>query len=162
MVVAERWFLKIDGVDGESTDRDHENEIDVSSWSWGVTQTGSSSGGGGGAGKASFADFHFVSRISKASPALFLACASGSHLRSATLTGLRGAGKGGNAEFLVIVMTDVIISSFSPGDTEDGQPVQAVTFSFSRIELTAIPASPSGRPQPPVTAGWDLQLNQKI
>ena len=160
--MAERWFLKIDGVDGESTDRDHKNEIEVSSWSWGVTQSGSSSGSGGGAGKTSFQDFHFLSPIGKASPALLLACASGSHLKSATLTGVRGGGRGKNAEFLVLTMSDILISSFSPGDTEDGQPVQAVTFSFSRIELTAIPASPSGRPQPPVTAGWDLQLNQKI
>ena len=62
--MAERWFLKIDGIPGESTDVNHKDEIDVLSWSWGVTQTGGSGGGGGGAGKAAFQDFHFVSRIS--------------------------------------------------------------------------------------------------
>ena len=34
--VAESWFLKIDGVQGESTDISHKDEIDVLSWSWGV------------------------------------------------------------------------------------------------------------------------------
>src|SRR6187549_606669 len=73
--VSERWFLKIDGIVGDSIDANHKGEIDVLSWSWGVTHAGGGAGpggGGGGAGKASFQDFHFVSRISKASPALFL------------------------------------------------------------------------------------------
>ena len=47
--MSDRWFLKIDGIDGDSTSVQHKGEIDVQSWSWGVTQTGSSSGGGGGA-----------------------------------------------------------------------------------------------------------------
>ena len=74
----------------------HKDEIDVESWSWGVSHPASSSGGGGGggAGKASFEDFHFVSRISKASPALFTACASGSHIKEGLLSGNRGVGQG--------------------------------------------------------------------
>jgi type VI protein secretion system component Hcp len=31
--MAEKWFLKIDGVEGESTDAAHKGEIDVLSWS---------------------------------------------------------------------------------------------------------------------------------
>ena len=95
VTVAERWFLKLDGIAGESTDVAHKGEIDIDSWSWGVSNTrlDVGGGGGGGAGKASFQDFHFVSRISKASPALFLACASGSHIKEALLSGVRGSGK---------------------------------------------------------------------
>ena len=159
--MAERWFLKIDGIEGDSTDVDHENEIDVHSWSWGVTQSGLSSGSGGGAGKASFEEFHFVSRISKASPALFLACASGSHIQSATLTGLRGAGKGRNAEFLKVTMEDVLISSFSPDDSEDDEAMQSVSLTYGRFEMEFRPSS-TGAPQPSVTAGWDIKLNKKI
>ena len=45
------FFLKIDGIPGESTDAKHKDEIDVLSWSWGANQTGTMSyGGGGGAG----------------------------------------------------------------------------------------------------------------
>ena len=35
------YFLKIEGVDGESTDGKHKNEIDVLSWSWGESNSGS-------------------------------------------------------------------------------------------------------------------------
>ena len=45
-VVSERWFLKIDGIAGESTDVAHKDEIDVLSWSWGVAQTGGGGSGG--------------------------------------------------------------------------------------------------------------------
>ena len=31
-------FLKVDGVEGESSDSKHKNEIEVLSFSWGVTQ----------------------------------------------------------------------------------------------------------------------------
>jgi type VI secretion system secreted protein Hcp len=63
------YFLKLDGIEGESKDDKHKNEIDVESWSWGETQTGASGfGGGGGAGKVSMQDFHFTMKMNKASP----------------------------------------------------------------------------------------------
>ena len=34
-------FLKIEGIDGESTDKTHPGEIEVTSFSWGVSNTGS-------------------------------------------------------------------------------------------------------------------------
>jgi len=72
------YFLKLDGIEGESHDSKHKNEIDVQSWSWGESQTGThAGGGGGGAGKVSMQDFHFVMQNNKASPKLMLACASG-------------------------------------------------------------------------------------
>ena len=36
------YFLKIDGIEGESKDSKHAKEIDLLSWSWGASQTGSS------------------------------------------------------------------------------------------------------------------------
>ena len=41
------YFLKVEGIDGESGDAKHKNEIDLESWSWGETQSGSHAFGGG-------------------------------------------------------------------------------------------------------------------
>ena len=41
------FFLKIEGIEGESEDRAHKGEIEILSWSWGVTNAGTSGGGGG-------------------------------------------------------------------------------------------------------------------
>ncbi|MBV8585847.1 MAG: type VI secretion system tube protein Hcp, partial [Verrucomicrobia bacterium] len=35
------YFLKIDGIEGESKDSKHQNEIEIGSFSFGATQTGS-------------------------------------------------------------------------------------------------------------------------
>ncbi|MPZ51099.1 MAG: hypothetical protein GEU75_17675 [Dehalococcoidia bacterium] len=32
------YFLKVDGIEGESVDDKHPNEIDVLSWNWGVNR----------------------------------------------------------------------------------------------------------------------------
>ncbi len=91
--MASDYLLKIEGIKGESTDSKHKDEIEIESFSWGATQPGTfSTGGGGGAGKVSFQDLHFTSRVSVASPNLMVACASGQHIKVATLT-VRKAGK---------------------------------------------------------------------
>ena len=38
------WFLKLDKIQGESTDDRHKGEIEVLSWSWGVAQASAVSG----------------------------------------------------------------------------------------------------------------------
>ena len=161
-VATERWFLKLDGIVGESTHSTHKDEIDVESWSWGLSHSGSSSGGGGGgAGKASFQDFHFVSRISKASPALFLACATGQHRKDATLTGERaGAAKGGT--FLQYKLNDVLVTSVQLSDVAGGDPpVEQFSLNYSKIELSFFPQDAKGKVGAPITAGFDVKAHKK-
>src|SRR5258705_11095969 len=82
------YFLKIDGIKGESQDSKHGGEIEIQSFSWGATQSGSfAQGGGGGAGKVNMQDFHFTVFHGVASPKLMLACATGQHISSAGVTG---------------------------------------------------------------------------
>src|SRR5258705_10860493 len=104
-------FAKIGDIKGESIDDKHKDEIDIMSFSWGLSNTGSfASGGGGGAGKAQFQDFHFTTNTNKSSPKLFLACATGEHIKEATIT-VGKAGRG-QQEYIVIKMNDVLISSY--------------------------------------------------
>jgi type VI protein secretion system component Hcp len=35
------YFIKFEGIKGESADAKHKDEIDVESWSWGETRAGS-------------------------------------------------------------------------------------------------------------------------
>ena len=81
------YFIKFDGIKGESTDAKHKDEIDVESWSWGETHAAPGpSGSGGGAGKVSMQDFHFVMGLNRASVGLMKACATGQHIKTATLS----------------------------------------------------------------------------
>ena len=158
------YFLKFDGIKGESTDAKHKDEIQLESWSWGETQSGvaHAGGGGGGAGKVSMQDFHFVMRVSKASPKLLLACADGSHLARADLV-CRKAGKD-QQEFLKFTFTDLVVSSYQTGGSgaSDIIPVDQVSFSFSKIEVEYREQKADGTLGAAAKAGWDLKTNKKV
>jgi len=162
--MAERWFLKLDGIAGESTDAAHPGEIDVQSWTWGVSNSGSPSGGGGGggAGKASFEDFHFVTRISTASPPLFLACATGTHIKQANLIGSRDSAKGKATDFLKYRLHDVTVSSLGQTDSDANPPGEHFSLNYAKVEVSYTPQNPLGKMTAPVTAGFDLKANKKL
>jgi type VI secretion system secreted protein Hcp len=126
------YFLKIDGIKGESRDEKHKDEIEIESFSWGETQTGTFAvGGGGGAGKVSTQDFHFTMLVNKASPALFLACAQGDHIKKAILT----CRKAGREEFMIVTMNDLLVSSFQIGGTGGVVPADQISLNFAKIEI---------------------------
>ena len=102
-------FLKLGDIKGESKDSKHAGEIDVLSWSFGVSQTGTMGvGGGGGAGKANFSDLNIMHAVDKASPVLMTKCATGEHIKEATLIS-RKAGKG-QQEYLIVKMNDILVN----------------------------------------------------
>jgi type VI secretion system secreted protein Hcp len=161
-MAAVELFLKIDGIQGESKDAKHANEIDVDAFSWGETNVVShTGGGGGGAGKVAMQDFHFTKRLDKASPVLFLACASGKHFPKAVLSA-RKAGQG-QQDYLVITLSDVAVSSYQVGGAESGEVgVDQTSLAFSRIVFEYRPQKPDGSLAAPVKAGWDLKTNKAI
>lgn len=157
------YFLKIEGIPGESTDAKHKAEIDVESWSWGETNAGTHvGGGGGGAGKVVMQDFHFVMKVNKASPKLFLACASGQHIPKAVLV-CRKAGTE-QQEFLTITMTDLLVSSYQTGGSAGSSvvPTDQISLNFSKIEWEYKEQKPDGSLGGGVKAGWDLKANKKV
>lgn len=154
-------FMKIDGVDGESTDEQHPGAIDVLSWSWGASNIPATAGGGGGAGKVSFQDFHFTRRLDKSSPILALACATGQHIKDAVLT-CRKSG-GGQDGYYVITLHDVLVTGIScTGDSSDDRPMETISLNFTKIEWRYVPTEASGEPGTPVVAGWDIAANTPL
>jgi type VI secretion system secreted protein Hcp len=130
-------FLKIDGIDGESTDRRHPREIQVLSFSWGVSNSGAGHvGGGGGAGKVSVQDLHIMKEVDKATPKLMLACATGKHIAKAVLT-LRKSGGDRSEAYLKITMEDVLISSYQVSGSGGGS-TDSVSFVFGKITVEAV------------------------
>ena len=157
------YYLKIDGIEGESHSKGHENQIDVESWSWGESNQGTHhGGGGGGAGKVVMQDFHFVMKVNKATPLLMQACATGQHIADAILT-CRKAGTE-QQEFLVIKFNDLLISSYQTGGSghSDVVPTDQISFNFSKIAVDYKPQKADGSLGGSVQAGYDLKLNAKI
>ena len=143
------FFIKFDGIKGESTDAKHKDEIDVESWSFGETNAaGGGAGGGGGAGKAAFQDFHFTK-----------ACATGQHIKAATLSARR-AGKG-QQEYLTFKFRDVLVSSFQSSGTEElPVPTDSVSLAFATVEVEYTPPKSDGSLGSPVAFRYDLKTNK--
>lgn len=156
---ASDYFLMLDGIKGESLDKTHRDAIEIQSFSFGVSNSGTLvSGGGGGAGKATFSDISFLKNLDKASPLLYLHCAQGKHIPTATLF-VRKAGER-PLEYFVVKLTDVIVTSVqTSGSSGGGAPTESFSLNFRTIEFTYTPQKADGSPDIPVKSGWDIATN---
>jgi type VI secretion system secreted protein Hcp len=158
-------FLKLDGIPGDSVDQFHKGEIEILGWEETVTQSVNrgSAGGGAGAGKATFQDFHFTARVSSATPRLLLACASGQHIRTATLS-VRKAGGEQRFEFLKYVLDTLLVSSVKTGGSsvDADSPSEQFSLSFLKLHVFVTPQKADGSAGAPVSAGWDLSSNKSV
>jgi type VI secretion system secreted protein Hcp len=154
-------FAKLGDIKGESLDDKHKDEIEVLSYSWGVNNSGSMAyGSGGGEGKASFHDLSFTHKIDKASPILMQTCATGTHLKEATITN-RKAGKG-QQEFLVIKMNDIIVTSVTHGSAgADGGATENVSLAFAKVNVEYKPQKADGSLDAGIHFKYDLKAQKE-
>jgi type VI secretion system secreted protein Hcp len=136
-------FAKIGDIKGESLDDKHKDEIEILSWSWGVSNSSQiAAGSGAGQGKASFHELSFAHSIDKASPRLLQACATGVHIKEATITH-RKADKG-QQDYLIITMNDVLVTGVSQGESDGGGGVESVSLVFGKVDLQYLPQKADG------------------
>jgi len=157
------YFIKFDGIKGESADAKHKDEIDVESWSWGETNVGSPGPGPGPAsGKVEMQDFHFVMRLNTATTSLMKACATGQHIKTVTFTG-RKAGKD-QQDYLTFKFYDVLVSSYLTGGAADVDvvPNDQVSFNFAKIEVEYKQQAKDGSLGPGGKFGFDIKSNKAL
>jgi type VI secretion system secreted protein Hcp len=151
-------FIKFDGVDGESQDRDHRGEIEVLSWSWGFSNAApAGAGGGAGSGRAVPADLTFVHRYDKASPVLAKAGIAGRHFRTATLSARRSGA--GQKDFLKVTLTEVLVTSVQH-QGQDDQIAEIVTLRSREVGNEYKPQSANGAMGVPVKFNWNIATSQ--
>jgi type VI secretion system secreted protein Hcp len=157
--VASDIFAKIGDIKGESLDAKHKGEIELLSWSWGVTNPAKITGSGGGAGKASFHDLSFTHKIDKASPLLLRGCATGEHLKEATITH-RKAGKG-QQEYLIVKMNDVLITAVSDDDSKESGGLETVSMVFAKVDLEYRPQKADGSLDAGIHFKYDIKAHKE-
>jgi type VI secretion system secreted protein Hcp len=151
-------FAKLGDIKGESLDAKHKDEIEVLSWSWGVTNGLTVAGTGAGQSRASFHDLSFTHKIDKASPTLMQACATGVHLKEATITH-RKAGKG-QQDFLVIKMNDVIITAMTDSDSAS-ESAETVSLAFAKVNVEYKPQKADGSLEAGIHFKYDLKAQKE-
>lgn len=128
------YFLKIDGIKGESVDEKHKDEIDILSFSWGITNTPAVAGG---TGKASFKEFTITKKTDASSPKMMLACATGGQIPTVKLVVRRApepGSTGPSQEYYFITLENVLVSSYSSSGSPAGElPMESVSLNFTKI-----------------------------
>ena len=144
------YFLKIDGVEGESTDVGHKGEINVESWSWGVSSS-TSGNGASRAGKPCVSSFNFTKMLDKASPQLMANAVSGMSIKSAVLTARKAGEK--PQEYLKVTLENVLVSSYSAAGSSD-VPVDQFSLNFTKMTVEYKVQKPDGTLGDPSTASF--------
>ncbi|HEX6684894.1 MAG TPA: type VI secretion system tube protein Hcp [Candidatus Limnocylindrales bacterium] len=142
------YFLKLDGIPGESKDAQHRDEIEIPSWSLQDT-----------AGCGPVASFRKL--FDRSSPLLFKAATAGAHIPTAVLTG-RKAGERPH-EFTRFEFKDIVISSFQTGTTAtagDVLPMDSFSINYAQVRMVYIPQNADGTAGTPVETCWDAKAKR--
>ena len=155
-------FLKIEGVDGESTDDAHSDWIEILSYNHGVSQPISSASATGGrtGGRADFQDFSVVKTSDKATPDLNLFCCNGKHIPKVELELCLATED--KHTFMKYTLEDVIVSSISiGGGGGEDRPTESVTFCYGKFKWEYTPIDQTGKAGSATDRTWDLELNKQ-
>jgi type VI secretion system secreted protein Hcp len=131
-------FIKFEGVDGESQDRDHKNWCDLLSFSQGqkLSDVDSRLGTLIGSGVV-MEDAVVTKQLDKASPKLADAVCKGAHLPKVQIHVTR-AFPSGRSVFYAYELKDVLITSYHvSGSAESATlPIEEISLNFDEIKVT--------------------------
>jgi type VI secretion system secreted protein Hcp len=155
-------FLKLDGMDGESSDDKYKGYVEVSSFSFGITHmtTIGSATGGAGSGRAALGELTISKVVDKSSTVLFQKCATGEHFAKGKFV-VRKAG-GTQMEYLVLTMETVFVTSahFSSASGEENAN-ESVSLAIGKLGVDYSPQDSLGKPMASIHGGWDQIGNKK-
>lgn len=163
-------YLKLDGLDGESTDAGHEKWIELVSYEVGADNASSvgSKSGGAGAGKASFKKLVIEKQSDKTSPEMFLKCCLGLHVKEATLD-ICKSGTDPKEAYLTFKFEKLFVNSIvdkgddgsrSADSDQDDYQIERVEFSFGKLTWTYKEQDDQGSMGGAIEKHYDVTTNK--
>lgn len=153
-------YLKIQGVDGESTAHGFEKWIEIESFSWGAeTPTRVGPGAGGmSTGRVEISSFNVSKKVDASTPILFQYCCTGKHFPQATVALTKAGGGGQDLKFLTYDFKGLFVSSIqmAGGADRNALPSDGLAFSFGSVEISYTPQDAKGGAGSPVRASYDV------
>lgn len=143
------YFLKLEGIEGDATDKFYKGNIELLSFAWGAERPAPATG------RAQVFDFAFTARTGKASPRVFQALVENKVVKTADVTVVRRTQP--NTPFFKLRFTDLLVTSYDvASDSKGGAPLDTGSVAYRKVEYSFYPQAPgTGQPQPPVTAIWE-------
>jgi type VI secretion system secreted protein Hcp len=156
--MAVNFFLKLPGVEGESSMKSHEKQIEVHSWSYGASNaSGVEFGTGSGKGNVQFGDFQCMISLDKSSPKLLSGICEGKHYGQATMEGVK-AGAKQEKPYIKFTFDELFVTGYSVSGSGGGDsPMISISFTYAKIKYEYGLQDKDGN----VTAGGEAEYDLK-
>ena len=136
-------FIKLDGVNGESSDQEFRDHIQVESWGWSIRQNVEANWDRAQKHRAEVSNLVFSHQVDLASPALWARCARNEVLPTASLV-MRRAG-GSAQKYLFVKLKNVRVLGVSVNhDATNVIPLERVELACEHVEYEYAPQSARG------------------
>jgi len=139
------YFLKIDGIPGESAEARHKDWVDIESFSWGVVNSG---------GKPEFMPYGWTQYLDKSTPKIFVAVASGKHFSNVTMETVRTV-DAPPGSFFTMSFDDVRFTSLQMSGGQYGITVAGALL-YNKLTMTYRAQKPDGSYDTPIVGTWDV------
>lgn len=162
-------YIKIDGIDGESTDSKHAGWVEVQNISTGITlpfsnSSYSSTGGGTNAGRADFDYITFSKFMDKATVKMMEYSGTGKTAPSAEIHFCQAGDGDEKHTYLTIKLKDVVIANYSVSASKHDvdRPMESVSIAYGNIEYGYKNLEDKGMAGAEVKFEYSLKENKKV
>jgi type VI secretion system secreted protein Hcp len=165
ITMASVFFLKLDGIDGQSGEKHHEKWVEIISFCHGSFQNVSIERGGDVAGRGELSPFVFVHAVDRATPKLQQYCLTGKKIAKAAFQYCRIVVGESTPTYEVtlenirVSKTEVKTIGTSNGDPLAQQPVEEVSLIAGKVTWKVTPIKPDGSRDGAIEASFDQLAN---
>jgi type VI secretion system secreted protein Hcp len=157
---ADRIFLKLDGITGDSTDERHRGEIDISSYSQAFRNSANFGyGSGAGAGRVSCGDITVLKNIDRSSPDLIRQVVTGRHIRSGVIS-FQTSSDQRAADYYSVTLNDILVDAIEQVDPQgEARLYERLSLKARSFRFSYRPLQPDGSLGAAQVFGWDCVSN---
>lgn len=158
-------YIQIDGVKGQSQDKDHKDWVELISYTHNLAQPiNNPTAGTTGRrpqGRAEWEDLVIVKQQDLASPLLAHLCASGNYIKKAELHLMAAGAAGTNTRnnYMKILLEDLYVSKYNSRlESSTNRPIEEIHLNFGKIKWEFTP-DVKGKKESPIVKGWNRDEN---
>ena len=150
-------YIKFDGVDGESQDKDHKNWSDLQAFSQSIHKPGGGTGATRRRGDVVLEDISCVKNLDKSSPKLAEAVCKGRVFSKVEIHQTASYTDAGRKTFYAYELKNVQVSSYQLSGAAEAVPTELVSLNFEEIKVTYTENDSKGKTKGNVDYSWKVE-----
>lgn len=154
-------FIKFDGVDGESLDKDHKGWCDLISFSHCIHQSGEGATAGRRAGSVIVDNYHCSKDMCKAGPKIAEKALSGKVFPKVEIHQTASFTDAGRKTYYAVELKNVLIKSYTTTGGKNSTLTEAFALNFSELKVTYTETGQKGDVKGQLGYSWKVEEGGK-